>query len=543
MMRHLLLSMILLLGLVTTAIAAPVTELPRLLSDDDVKRYQQLFRKQVIADWGPADNLMKRIDNDVLIGTALYQRYMHPSAWRSTYPQLHLWLKEYRDHAGAHVIYTLARKRRIGGWKPIPKPVFDNFNGSYLDKNSNLANQRGKRIRATAKTRALTKKARTEYLKGKDESTLKFADRAVRAQKNPWPEALWLKGLALWRMGEFAKAADAFEQVHIAWPDINRQQPWQASAAAFWAGRARINAQHPARALDNFRQAAAVPRSFYGLLALETLGLDFDLRFTRPALAEDDLAALMDYGAVRRAMALVEIGDPHRADLELRTVIRQIPEALRPGLVALIDMLGLPSVGMHLAGVLGPGTDWRDWMHYPSLPWKPEDGFKADEAMIHALIRQESHFKPGAKSRVGARGLMQVMPRTAAHIMQDPDLRKASGRNRLLDPAFNLQTGQKYINILLREPHVGGDLFKMAIAWNAGPGNLNKWLKRIRFDNDSLLFIESIPSRETRKFVEHVLANYWMYQKRLGHNTDSLNAVARGLWPGDVTNALSQATQ
>ena len=71
----------------------------------------------------------------------------------------------------------------------------------------------------------------------------------------------------------------------------------------------------------------------------------------------------------------------------------------------------------------------------------------------------------------------------------------------------------------------------MATAWNGGPGNLNKWRRNINHMNDPLFFIESIPSRETRIFIEKVLSNLWIYRLRLGQPTPSLDAIAAGQWP------------
>jgi len=68
-------------------------------------------------------------------------------------------------------------------------------------------------------------------------------------------------------------------------------------------------------------------------------------------------------------------------------------------------------------------------------------------------------------------------------------------------------------------------------AWNAGPGNLAKWMKSVKHQDDSLLFIESIPSKETRNFVERTLTNYWIYRQRFEQATHSLDAVAAGKWP------------
>ena len=78
---------------------------------------------------------------------------------------------------------------------------------------------------------------------------------------------------------------------------------------------------------------------------------------------------------------------------------------------------------------------------------------------------------------------------------------------------------------------IKGNLFRMVTAWNAGPGNLNKWNRKVKYNNDPLLFIESLPSKETRIFVERVVANYWIYRGRFNQSTNTLSELAAGNWP------------
>ena len=68
-------------------------------------------------------------------------------------------------------------------------------------------------------------------------------------------------------------------------------------------------------------------------------------------------------------------------------------------------------------------------------------------------------------------------------------------------------------------------------AYNGGPGNLNKWRRKADYRDDPLLFIESIPSRETRIFIERVLTNLWIYRYRMDQEPASLEAVVAGGWP------------
>ncbi len=75
------------------------------------------------------------------------------------------------------------------------------------------------------------------------------------------------------------------------------------------------------------------------------------------------------------------------------------------------------------------------------------------------------------------------------------------------------------------------NLFLLVAAYNAGPTNINKWLSNTPFNNDPLLFIESIPARETRIFIERVLANLWIYRMRFNQDKPSLLNIVEGKWP------------
>src|SRR3546814_8759813 len=106
------------------------------------------------------------------------------------------------------------------------------------------------------------------------------------------------------------------------------------------------------------------------------------------------------------------------------------------------------------------------------------------------------------------------MPRTASYIAGD---RRYHGKreNELYDPSLNLELGQRYIAYLLVHDRVQGDLFRLATAYNGGPGNLGKWERAIQAEGDPLLFIEALPSKETRLFIERVLPNLDRKSQRL----------------------------
>jgi soluble lytic murein transglycosylase-like protein len=228
----------------------------------------------------------------------------------------------------------------------------------------------------------------------------------------------------------------------------------------------------------------------------------------------------------RRAIALLQAGERERAEGELARLDGDGDEALAAALSALNDAAGFPAQAMRIARSLV--TDAGRWSGrsldsalYPIPPWQPE---------IYALMRQESAFRTDAQSRDGARGLMQLLPSTANYVVRKRTFRGQS-RNKLFDPELNIDVGQRYIDYLLQHDGVGGDLLRMATAYNAGPGNLNRWRRKMNGVDDPLLFIESLPSRETRDFVEKVVANLWIYRGRLGQPLPTLDAVAAGDWP------------
>jgi soluble lytic murein transglycosylase len=133
---------------------------------------------------------------------------------------------------------------------------------------------------------------------------------------------------------------------------------------------------------------------------------------------------------------------------------------------------------------------------------------------------------------------MQIMPGTARDLAKSMEMEHSD--NNLADPAFNVEFGQSYLEMLRDSPHTQGLLPKVVAAYNAGPGSVQKWnAGGIRDNGDVLLFIESIPFRETRHYVEVVLRNYWLYQMkeaaqmpaRAAGRTASLSAVAANQWP------------
>jgi soluble lytic murein transglycosylase-like protein len=171
---------------------------------------------------------------------------------------------------------------------------------------------------------------------------------------------------------------------------------------------------------------------------------------------------------------------------------------------------------------------------YPAPDWVPFRGWRLPRALIFAHALQESAFITTAGSRVGARGLMQLMPDTRDLVhrrisRETPDAAAVVGD--ITDPAYNFELGQTYLEMLGNMGLTSGLLPKVIAAYNAGPGAVLKWNSTLDDQGDPLLFIESIPYRETRQYVRVVMRNLWMYELRDLGAPASLEAVAQGLWP------------
>lgn len=164
----------------------------------------------------------------------------------------------------------------------------------------------------------------------------------------------------------------------------------------------------------------------------------------------------------------------------------------------------------------GTGSPREFWEMFYPLGWR--DALTAaagraavDPFLVAAVVREESSFYPGARSRVGARGLMQLMPDTGRAVAQsrqipfpDPDV--------LDQPVTNLELGSTFFAGLLRE---FGDPRLAAAAYNAGPTRVREWWAGRRSD-DLEVWVDQIPYNETRAFVKRVMLSYEEYRRIYG---------------------------
>ena len=534
--------------------AAP-SSFVRVLSDDDVSTYRQLFKAAEAGDKALVATLSAQVKNKSLLGHVAAKNFLSPQTV-STFDDLKGWLKKYDDYPESARIYALAvRKdpRRAGELEdPDRKVIRGNLDESdtpteYTNPAAEAEAKKLKGLISGGKIAAATayiegaelrsslsradlgrlthQVAAGQYYLGDSSTALALADKVAEQVRSEVPDADWIAGIAAFRLQKYDTAARHF----AALAENAKASSWMKSAAGVWAARSFLIAKQPERVSRMLEIAAEKPRTFYGLIALRLLGREAPFTWNEPKLERAGFERLTRVNGIARGVALYQIGEMEASEGAIaRSHGRLNPELDRP-FIALAHEMGFAHVQLLAAGA-ARSPDLKA-AAYPVMRVKPSDGWQVDLAIVHAIARQESKFEMRVVSSSDARGLMQVLPSTAAGTMKDTTLDNPGTKAKLFDPAFNLSVGQRYVKKMFEFGTPDGNLFHLVAAYNGGPGNLQKWLKEVEHRGDPLLFIESIPSRETRGYVERVVANYWIYQDRLGEPKATLDQVARGEWP------------
>gem|GEM_PF-859789 len=356
--------------------------------------------------------------------------------------------------------------------------------------------------------------------------TLKAAKEAVSVDGPNRDEGLWLAGYAAYRLGKVEDAAKY-------WQTLVNEEPVKSqhyARAAWWGARAftELNEDHKARML--LQAGTRDPLSFYGQLCSARLGHVSALDWAKPDVDSKDWASLLKVPAARRGIALAQIGETDLSQRELKLADPDLPYRATRALAGVGLALDLPATSMRAAKQLAEQGEIIAAALYPTpTMWKPDEGWAFDRMLMLGIMRQESAFQPGIGSRVGAQGLMQLMPSTARFIAGISN-KPRPDHGDLHDPATNLGLAQDYLRYLSSK--LDGNLLLVVAAYNGGIGNVQRWLNNgITPGHDPVLWLESIPFDETRDYVEKVFANYWLYQQHNGVKPWSLRTLAEGFWP------------
>lgn len=319
--------------------------------------------------------------------------------------------------------------------------------------------------------------------------------------------------IALRFLNEPAKAAR-----HFATAAKTASTPISIARAAYWQGRAAETAGAMEDAKLFYGRAADQQTTYYGQLAQEKLGRAIALRTVEP-LSPGERRAFNNLLPVQALSLLQQIGETELA-ISLYAELAQAWN--NPGRLDALASLAASQDNPRAVLIVGKSALQRglpfDLHAYPlsAIPDYERAADEVEPAIVYAVARQESAFNPRAISSAGARGLMQLMPATAKRTAQRFGL--DFNLDRLLeDPAYNARLGSAHLRELM-EDWKGSHVLVFA-AYNAGPGNVRKWVEAYgdpRNPNVDLVdWVERIPFQETRNYVQRVIENLNVYRQRL----------------------------
>ncbi len=298
----------------------------------------------------------------------------------------------------------------------------------------------------------------------------------------------------------------------------------------YWLGRALRALGDKEGAKEAFTRAAQYDKTYYGQLARAELGLK--MVNIRPMPKWREYVPIFEKRELVRAIRL--LAKYNRGSLA-EPLIKRLAYSLQNGGEFILAARLAQSIDAHNIAILIADIANRrgfklDLFNYPldgiSKNYKLA---KIDRAAIYAIARQESRFDFDAVSRSGARGVMQLMPATAAETAKKIGIRYS--QYKLNDPAYNILLGSTYLAKQMDK--YDGSLVLAAAAYNAGAGNVDKWLKYYgdpREKNINIInWIETIPFVETRKYVQRIMANYMVYRARLGNNNGNIMQALRAI--------------
>ncbi len=291
----------------------------------------------------------------------------------------------------------------------------------------------------------------------------------------------------------------------------------------YWLGRTYSTLSLPTKAQHYWSKAAAISHDYYGQLAfilLEPGKTRIGLR-PLPQITAKDTKSFTQNNIVRAIMVAHNTGMHSMKGRLIRHLSWTLRNPVHMALLAELthhtskkrDIIKLAKVGIYRNVPL-------DIYAYPANAL-PKDYQRlnnpVEKNLISALVRQESEFNRNARSPVGARGLMQLMPGTAKQIARKYKI-SYSKAMLTVSPSYNVMLGSALLRDLLDK--YNGSYILTLIAYNAGPGRANRW--SLAFGNpgddhiDPIDWVERIPFKETRRYVQKILSSLQFFRERSG---------------------------
>jgi soluble lytic murein transglycosylase len=257
----------------------------------------------------------------------------------------------------------------------------------------------------------------------------------------------------------------------------------------------------------------AKERSYYGFLAAQRLGDEPNLAHMALQTEQQRVEALSRHPGLLRAYELIRLNRPLMARQEWNYALEEADRDNLKAAARLAQQWDWPSQSILTLARL---RQWNDLElrfplnHREAITDQARD-HGIDIAWIYAILRQESAFMSDAKSSAGARGLMQLMPKTAKQVARE--LKQSPVKlDDLYRPEVNIKLGTGYLSKVYRQLQESPVL--ATAAYNAGPHRVRSWLPEQSQPSD--IWIETVPFKETREYLKRVFAYTVIYSYRLG---------------------------
>ncbi|WP_159104330.1 lytic transglycosylase domain-containing protein [Sneathiella glossodoripedis] len=346
--------------------------------------------------------------------------------------------------------------------------------------------------------------------------------------------AEWLAGwIALRFLHEYDEALVHFTRLYE-----NVSYPISRARGAYWIARAYAAMKDEKSAKYWFEEATRYSSTFYGQVAMSELGLESAPELKKKSSFNRETRQRLDKNEL--VMIVRHLAELDRSRYARPFLLKLTEDATNPQdyvyLGKLASDINRPDFGVAVAkrasqlGTELPDISWPTHTYFPENP-------PIEKPLILAITRQESAFASDAISPAGARGLMQLMPRTARAVSRK--LKVSYGKSKLInDPAYNTLLGSTYLGSLI--DRFDGSYILAIASYNAGSSRIRNWIEewgdpRLN-EIDTLDWIELIPFNETRNYVQRVMENLQVYRQLL--NEDEIKIVQMGddLLRGNPTN-------
>ncbi len=301
--------------------------------------------------------------------------------------------------------------------------------------------------------------------------------------------------------------------------------------AAYWLGRAKLEVGAAKEAQFYFAAAAGRFYTYYGALARQAFRRSNTCEFRAPLQPSPRaISAFVNEDAFKAIIIAKQLDLEPVLNSFVLDLARQIRDPEQMTLVMeLAQRVAGPNVAVRAAKIaLLRGYPVEAYSYPALLPAYREAGenAKLEPALVNALTRQESEFYTGTVSRVGARGLMQLMPQTAKSVAAAVKMKYELAR-LVSDPSYNVTLGSVFLAQLL-SGYDGSYILTLA-AYNAGPGRVAEWIKDFGDPRDKSVdpidWVERVPFTETRQYIQKILESTQLYRCRFAKSPAGFQIV------------------